>query len=48
MIEEGDSVVATGGGSVAKRGGDKVQFVFSDGLSGLGSFLVVGRGTFRS
>ena len=30
MIEEGDSVVATGGGSVAKRGGEGVQFKFSE------------------
>jgi ketosteroid isomerase-like protein len=30
MIEEGDSVVATGSGSVTKRGGERVQFKFSE------------------
>jgi ketosteroid isomerase-like protein len=30
MIEEGDCVVATGGGSVAKKDGDKMKFAFSE------------------
>jgi ketosteroid isomerase-like protein len=30
LIEEGDSVVAIGGGSVAKKGGEKMKFVFSE------------------
>ena len=30
MIEEGDSVAATGNGSVTKRGGERVQFKFSE------------------
>jgi ketosteroid isomerase-like protein len=30
LIEEGDSVVATGGGSVARKGGDRMKFVFCD------------------
>lgn len=30
LIEEGDSVVATGGGSVAKEGGEKLEFVFCE------------------
>jgi uncharacterized protein len=30
LIEEGDTVVATGGGSVAQTGGDRLEFVFSE------------------
>jgi len=30
MIEEGDSVVVTGSGSVTKRGGERLQFKFSE------------------
>jgi uncharacterized protein len=30
MIEEGDSVAATGGGSIVKRSGERVQFKFSE------------------
>jgi uncharacterized protein len=30
MIEEGDSVSATGGGSIVKRGGERMQFKFSE------------------
>ena len=30
MIEKGDSVAATGSGSVTKRGGERVQFKFSE------------------
>jgi uncharacterized protein len=30
LIEESDSVVATGRGSAARRGGEKVDFVFCD------------------
>jgi ketosteroid isomerase-like protein len=30
LIEEGDSVVAVGRGSVAKRGGGSLEFVFCD------------------
>jgi uncharacterized protein len=30
LIEEGDTVVATGGGSVAEKGGDSRRFVFSE------------------
>jgi len=30
LIEEGDSVVATGGGSVDQRGGDRLTFVFCE------------------
>jgi uncharacterized protein len=30
LIEEDDRVVATGGGSVAKKGGDRLNFVFCE------------------
>ena len=30
LIEEGDTVVATGSGSVAKKGGDLLSFVFCE------------------
>jgi ketosteroid isomerase-like protein len=30
LIEEGDTVVAVGGGSAAKKGGEQVRFVFCD------------------
>jgi ketosteroid isomerase-like protein len=30
LIEEGDTVVATGGGSVAQTGGKTIEFVFSE------------------
>lgn len=30
LIEEGDTVVATGGGSAAKKGGGRFDFVFCD------------------
>jgi uncharacterized protein len=30
LIEEGDIVVATGGGSVAKKDGDRLRFVFCE------------------
>ena len=30
LIEEGDTVVATGGGSVAQKGGDRLKFVFCE------------------
>jgi ketosteroid isomerase-like protein len=30
LIEEDDTVVATGGGSVAKKGGDRLRFVFCE------------------
>jgi ketosteroid isomerase-like protein len=30
LIEEGDSVVATGGGSVARKGGERQRFVFCE------------------
>jgi uncharacterized protein len=30
LIEEGDTVVATGGGSVAKTGGDRAEFAFCE------------------
>jgi ketosteroid isomerase-like protein len=30
LIEEGDTVVATGGGSVTQKGGDRLRFVFCE------------------
>ncbi len=30
LIEEGDTVVATGGGNVAKKDGDRLSFVFCE------------------
>ena len=30
LVEEGDTVVAVGGGSVSKKGGERVRFVFCD------------------
>jgi ketosteroid isomerase-like protein len=33
LIEEGDTVVATGGGSVAQKGGDHREFVFCEVFS---------------
>ncbi len=30
MIEEGDAVAVTGGGSVTRKGGEKIRFAFSE------------------
>jgi uncharacterized protein len=39
LIEEGDSVVAIGAGSAAKKGGDALEFVFCDVFSFSGDLI---------
>jgi uncharacterized protein len=39
LIEEDDSVVATGAGSVAKKGGEKMKFVFSETFTFTGDLV---------
>jgi ketosteroid isomerase-like protein len=39
MIEEGDAVAVTGGGSVKKKGGETMKFVFSEIFHFTGSLV---------